>query len=126
MTSDINLNIVASQSPASGATKAQAASAPAQTAKPDPKPVAEEQGNNEQRRELSVEQLNEAVEQLNSLAQSARRKLSFSIDDDTGRTVITVKDGETDEEIRKIPSDQVLHLISSLQEFESGLLKEMV
>ena len=126
MTSDINLHIVASQSPASGATKAQAAVAPLQTAKPDSKPVAELKGKNEERQELSIEQLNEAVEQLNSLAQSARRKLSFSVDEDTGRTVITVKDGETDEEIRKIPSDQVLRLISSLQEFESGLLKEMV
>lgn len=128
MTNDINLQIVASQRTAPGASKAQGAAASERTAKPDPSSMVEAQAKAkaEEAQELSVEKLDDAVQRLNDLAESVQRQLRFSVDDDTGRSVITVTDKETDEVIRQIPSEEVLNLISRFQKFESGILEEMV
>lgn len=55
-------------------------------------------------------QLKEAVSKLNDYTQSISRKLSFSIEESTGRTVIKVYDAETDELIRQIPPEETLRL----------------
>ncbi len=74
--------------------------------------------------ELSGEELNDAVSELNELAQSIRRELRFSLDDDSGRAVIEVYDVTTEELIRQIPPEQVLNVLRHLKEFDSGLLQE--
>lgn len=74
--------------------------------------------------ELSSEELNEAVSELNELAQSIRRELRFSVDDNSGRAVIEVYDANTEELIRQIPPEQVLNVLRHLKEFDSGLLQE--
>ena len=45
----------------------------------------------------------------------------FRIDDNSGRTVITVIDQETDEIIRQIPPEEVLHLVNHFRG-EIGLI----
>jgi flagellar protein FlaG len=55
------------------------------------------------------------VQSLNDYAQSVRRDLQFSVDDTSGRTVITVKDSETEEIIRQIPSESAVALASYLR-----------
>lgn len=77
-----------------------------------------------QQSELSGEELDEAVSELNELAQSIRRELRFSLDDDSGRAVIEVYDANTEELIRQIPPEQVLNVLRHLKEFDSGLLQE--
>ena len=37
-------------------------------------------------------------------------RLSFTVDEDTGETVVTILDSETGEVIKKIPSDEILSL----------------
>lgn len=77
------------------------------------KPAAEEQttaGRLQQQSKAEVEALRAKVEELNQNAQSVRRSLRFDVDDDTGITVITVRDRETDEVIRQIPSEELLQL----------------
>lgn len=63
-----------------------------------------------QQREEEVEALRNKVEELNQNAQSVRRSLRFDVDDNTGITVITVRDRDTDEVIRQIPSEDLLEL----------------
>ena len=75
---------------------------------------------------MNPQQLEQAVERLNDLAQSVRRELRFSLHDETGRTVITVRDTETEEVIRQIPSDEVLALITRLENSESSLMKDEI
>lgn len=58
----------------------------------------------------------EAVTSLNDYVQSVRRDLQFSIDEQTGVTVIKVVDSETQEVIRQIPPDEVLNLARRLGE----------
>jgi flagellar protein FlaG len=52
--------------------------------------------------------LKEAVSNLNDYVQNLERNLSFSVDEVSGKTVITVTDPENDEVIRQIPSEDLL------------------
>jgi flagellar protein FlaG len=62
------------------------------------------------------ENLERAVNTLNSKVQAVQRDLNFSIDEDSGRTVVKVVDSTTDEVIRQIPSEEVLALARNLGE----------
>ena len=73
---------------------------------------------------LDSKQLNEAVEELNDLVQSVRRELRFSVDEESGRSVISVIDSETEEIIRQIPPEQVVSLIQHFRESEGSLFQE--
>ena len=55
-----------------------------------------------------------AAEQIESYLKSSGRQLQFSVDEDTGRTVITVRDSVTGEIVRQIPGDEALRLAHSL------------
>ena len=57
---------------------------------------------------LSHEEVLDAVRNLNDFVQKSRRELNFSVDDQTGRTVVKVIDHETKEVIRQIPAEEVL------------------
>ena len=63
--------------------------------------------------------LSDSVNELSRSVQTIQRKLEFRIDDNSGRTVITVKDSKSDKVIRQIPSDQLLELSARLQEIET-------
>jgi flagellar protein FlaG len=60
--------------------------------------------------------LEQAVSALNSKVQAVQRDLNFSIDEDSGRTVVKVIDSHTDEVIRQIPSEEVLALARNLSD----------
>ena len=62
------------------------------------------------------EKVEEAVSELNSFVQSIQRGIQFTVHEETGRSIITVTDKETGEEIRKFPSDQVLSIAEQIAE----------
>lgn len=71
------------------------------------------------------EQVRSAVESLRQMVQAtAASKLDFSIDDDTGKTVVRVTDAETGEMIRQIPSEELLELARSLDRMQGLMLQE--
>lgn len=74
----------------------------------------------EQRNQAEAEALRAKVDELNQNAQSIRRSLRFDVDNDTGITVITVRDRETDEVIRQIPSEELLELARYFAEVSEG------
>lgn len=57
-----------------------------------------------------------AVGQLNEFAQSIQRQLEFSVDEESGKTVIKVIDKESGQTIRSIPSEEVLAMQKRLKE----------
>ncbi|MCW8907955.1 MAG: flagellar protein FlaG [Sedimenticola sp.] len=61
-------------------------------------------------------QVGEAVESLNQYAQSVQRQLEFSVDEESGKTIIKVIDAETGETIRDIPPEEVLNMQKKLKE----------
>lgn len=63
---------------------------------------------------MPKEELDETISQLNDSLQNVQRNLEFSVDKDVGKIVINVKDKETDEVVRQIPSEEVLELAKNL------------
>ena len=74
--------------------------------------VTEEQPTNP----AQQEQVEQAVEDINDYLQSVGRDLSFAVDEDSGRTIITVIDSETQEVVRQIPPEELLNLALNLQD----------
>lgn len=62
----------------------------------------------QQRQQPATEELTEAVRNIMEHVQSISRQLSFTIDGETGSTVVTVVDRETEQVIRQIPSEEAL------------------
>lgn len=65
--------------------------------------------------------LDKVVKNLNEFVQVIQRKLQFSVDEDSGKTVVKVIDSETDQVIRQIPSEEILEMQNRLGEM-NGLL----
>ncbi|WP_022943082.1 flagellar protein FlaG [Psychromonas hadalis] len=59
---------------------------------------------------LSPAEVTETVEEMNAFIQNMQRSLSFSVDEQSGQSVILVKDTESDEIIRQIPSEELVVL----------------
>lgn len=58
----------------------------------------------------TVENIDQAVTQMNEYFQNEQRDLQFSIDDGTGSTVVKVLDRQSGETIRQIPNEVFLTL----------------
>lgn len=77
------------------------------------------------RRKAEAEQLAEEVAAgLNDLVQELHRELQFSVDKDSGDTVIKVVDRQTDEILRQIPSEEMLHLRKRLAEVAGVIFQD--
>lgn len=70
----------------------------------------------------TVEQVKAAVRELNRAMQQSNRALEFSVDDDTDRVVVRLKDGATGETIRQIPSEETLAIARYIADVQQGLL----
>ena len=64
--------------------------------------------------EPSHTEIKQAARQLETFMQSMNRYLEFRIDQDSGRTVVTVKDKTTGDVVRQIPAEEVLRLAQNL------------
>ena len=65
----------------------------------------------------------DAVQRVQDYVQTIERDLQFSIDEDSGRTIIKVIDPETDEVVRQIPPEELLNILQSLESGNGGLVK---
>jgi flagellar protein FlaG len=92
--------------------------------KPDTSQAVEELRQQEAARKVDSEKLQETVREMNQKVQNLRRNLQFSIDDQSGRTVIKVIDSETHEVVRQIPSEEILNVAHRLMELneEQGVI----
>jgi len=64
------------------------------------------------------------VSRISDFVQNFQRDLHFTVDKDSGRTVIKVIDSETEELIRQIPAEETLRIARSLDSPESLILRE--
>jgi len=72
----------------------------------------------------SDEQIRQAVQQMQSAVESSAHNLQFTIDKESGKTVVRVVDDQTQEVIRQIPSEEVIALSHALERLEGLLLQE--
>lgn len=68
---------------------------------------------------VKVKDIDRKVAQINDYLQSVQRDLHFSVDKDSGLTVIRVRDKESGELIRQIPEDVFLSLAQDLNDNKS-------
>lgn len=65
-----------------------------------------------------------AVGKLNENPQFTAQGLRFSIDEESGKTVVKIVDSETQEILRQIPSADALALAHSIDKMQGLLLRE--
>ena len=70
------------------------------------------------------EQILQALSDVQTALQPVARNLQFSLDDDTGRTVIKVIDTTTDEVIKQFPSEEILAISKALDQLQGLLIKQ--
>jgi flagellar protein FlaG len=68
--------------------------------------------------------LQSIVGRLNELMAERQRNLSFHVDEQSGRTVITVHDSTTHQVVRQIPNEEVLTFARALE--RAGVLVDAV
>jgi flagellar protein FlaG len=72
----------------------------------------------------TLDQVTQAVSQLNKSSQAKSQGLEFSIDQDSKRTVVKVIDQTTKEVLRQIPSPEALEIAKSLDSTKGLLIKQ--
>lgn len=74
------------------------------------------EGNHQETQETDV---HDAVAHVNHYVQNVRRDLQFSVDKQSGETIIKVVDSETNKVVRQIPPEEVIKLASALDQNNS-------
>lgn len=72
----------------------------------------------------SLNQVKQAVQDINQSLQSLSQNLEFSIDDDSKQTVIKVIDSQTKEVIRQMPSEEAIQIAKVLDQVLGKLIKD--
>jgi len=81
-------------------------------------------GGNEATAEPDRETLLQAVGPARKAMEPVAQNLRFSIDDDTGRTIVKVVDMQTDEVIRQMPSKEVLAISKAIDKLQGLLIQQ--
>lgn len=68
--------------------------------------------------------IEDAVSKVQKVVSNQATNLLFSIDEDSGRTVVKVVDSSTKETIRQIPSEEILSIAKALDKLQGLLLKQ--
>lgn len=104
--------------PSSTTSAAQKASVPDTDITPSPvSTIRPKVGNKPE----SDEQIRQAVQDIQGAVDNLAHNLRFSIDEDTGKTIIKVVDAHTDEVIRQFPTEQAIEIARTLDKVQ-GLL----
>lgn len=65
-----------------------------------------------------------ALEKLNKTVSSMNDSLQFSVDSDTKMNVVKLIDRNTNEVIRQIPTEEVLHIAKAIDSLQGMLIKD--
>lgn len=69
-------------------------------------------------------ELNAALERIREALAPVARNLQFSVDDDTGKTVVRIIDSSTNEVIKQFPSEEMLAISRSIDKLQGLLLRQ--
>jgi len=67
-------------------------------------------------------QLQKLLGEIRAEVQNVQRALQFSVDEESGATIVKIIDSQTKEVIRQIPTEEVLSIASRLRAAAGGLL----
>lgn len=72
----------------------------------------------------NAEQMQMAVAEIRKAVAPVARNLQFSIDKETGKTIVKIVDAETNEVIRQIPGDEVIAIARAIDRMQGLLIKQ--
>lgn len=78
----------------------------------------------QEKQPISAEELQRAVDAMNEFVRSLNSALEFSIDEETGKTVVKVVDMATEQVIRQIPSEETLAIAKALDKLKGLLIQQ--
>jgi len=67
-----------------------------------------------------IKDLTSVIAKINEQVQSVQRDIVFSVDKESGREIVTIKDSNSDKVIKQIPSEEMLALARNLDEQLEG------
>jgi len=70
------------------------------------------------------QQLQAAMKEVQEQVRNSAQNLQFSLDDETGKTVVRVVDAENGEVIRQIPSEELMAIAKSIGQMQGLLLRQ--
>lgn len=74
--------------------------------------------------DASREDVNKAVEMLNSVAASFSQSIQFSVDADTRKNIVKVVDRESNQVIRQFPTEEAVSIAKAIDRFQGLLIKD--
>lgn len=74
----------------------------------------------------SRDALLQAIDEVQKVITPVAQNLRFSIDQDTGQTVVKVVDAQTDQVIRQMPSEEVLAMSKAIDKLKGLLVQQKV
>ena len=77
-------------------------------------------------KELTKAEVEKVAQQLQEFVKSLNRNVSFSVDEESGRNVISVVEVKSGELIRQIPSEEILKLASRISKAAGLIVQEEV
>jgi flagellar protein FlaG len=72
----------------------------------------------------SADQVRDALKQVEQAISTKAQGLRFSLDDETGKTVVRIIDETTQTVLRQIPSEEMLEIAKSLDKMQGLLVKQ--
>lgn len=72
----------------------------------------------------SKAEVEDAVAKVQKAVETQASNLLFSIDEDSGRTIVKVVDSSTKETIRQIPSEEILSIAKALDKLQGLLIRD--
>ena len=91
-----------------------------------PEKVVAQVNKAQEKAEAQSQEVEQIVEKLNAFVQLTQRDVSFGIDEQSGRDVISVFEADTQELIRQIPSEEALELLKRMDKAIGLLFSERV
>ncbi|KOO14094.1 flagellar protein FlaG [Vibrio xuii] len=83
-----------------------------------------------EREKLNRAERERIVEEMNNFISSINKGLSFRVDEESGRDVVTIYEADTGDIIRQIPDEEMLEILRRLREqtarYSSGLFNQAV
>lgn len=70
---------------------------------------------------LSLEDLQQLVDRIGEQISITRRSLAFSINENLGRTILTVTDVDTGEIVRQIPAEEIVRVAETMKDLNESL-----
>lgn len=77
-----------------------------------------------QKTEASRRDLEDAIQATNDFLKPINNSIKFTLDDDTGRTVVKVVDQITQEIVRQIPSEEMLVIAKAIDKMKGLLVQQ--